>query len=698
MQARSLGSVLLRKGLKLSKSNNFNVFTIDFNEELVGLNGESLHQQVQFVHLSIKTMLSLYEFAQFKPRSVIVVGHSVGGVVARALFMLEDFDPRSVSLLLTFASPVLAPVICIDYKMARFYDDVNKYWDTNWKNLYNVSVLSISGGEQDLLVRHSLTRLNNRRNNCLSTSLLAVPGVNLTTDHQAIVWCKQLVLTTTRFLYRLVDDSSNQITEDVERRHRLMNLYFGETFRSVKHSLHINSKVKLLPTYTRTATTQRYWSLQHPKSEVGLYYTFEIDYFLNLNASTFVARISSSYDKWILVCSGSADCSYAINLSAHAQAVQEGRLIRIDLALFKGFSHILIRMPPHKAITSLEVNIASRDDDVSISVPSIFSNLWTLNKGYDFSINSSHSGPRFYYRVNLVRFSDIYQCFLVKLMNAKGLLEYDPSWDEGMARMRKNSIMLKLDYSPDDEQLVFLHVYSTTMNPSLNIQSQFLEGFQQILRQYFAALPQFVLVIILLVYSYQVKELVQGKQCPSESTVLFGKVKPYKIQPFISLINFMYRYDWFVLAWTNVGLPIPDSVLLSKSHGVWFAFCPFILFIVAFEVYFVLMFVQKVLSWLLLGFMKFFTIKFFTVLHNANYVRAFLHSIVLSVITPVNSSYALLYIYATSLISACYLTISCKSRSEEKIVGDGAMRIVFSQIWLWLFLYSAATSTIFTHR
>jgi len=38
-----------------------NVFTIDFNEELVALYGGSLHRQTQFLHESIKAILRLYK-------------------------------------------------------------------------------------------------------------------------------------------------------------------------------------------------------------------------------------------------------------------------------------------------------------------------------------------------------------------------------------------------------------------------------------------------------------------------------------------------------------------------------------------------------------------------------------------------------------------------------------------------------------
>lgn len=61
MAARSLGSVALRKAEGLEGDVHFNVFTVDFNEELVALYGGSLLRQTRFLHESIKAILRLYK-------------------------------------------------------------------------------------------------------------------------------------------------------------------------------------------------------------------------------------------------------------------------------------------------------------------------------------------------------------------------------------------------------------------------------------------------------------------------------------------------------------------------------------------------------------------------------------------------------------------------------------------------------------
>lgn len=60
-KARSLGSVALRKAENVEGGLHFNVFTVDFNEELVALYGGSLLRQTHFLHESIKAILRLYK-------------------------------------------------------------------------------------------------------------------------------------------------------------------------------------------------------------------------------------------------------------------------------------------------------------------------------------------------------------------------------------------------------------------------------------------------------------------------------------------------------------------------------------------------------------------------------------------------------------------------------------------------------------
>uniref|UniRef100_A0A4W4DUK2 GPI inositol-deacylase n=1 Tax=Electrophorus electricus TaxID=8005 RepID=A0A4W4DUK2_ELEEL len=179
-QGRSLGSVALRKAENMEGGIHLNVFTIDFNEELVALYGGGLLRQTHFLHESIKVILRLYKDRPDPPQSVVLVGHSMGGVVARALFTLPGFSPGLVSLILTQASPHQAPVLSLDPYILEFYSSVSRRWSTEAEDLRNVTVLSVGGGYRDYQVRSGLT--------ALSCSVTAVPRTWVSTDHLSIVW------------------------------------------------------------------------------------------------------------------------------------------------------------------------------------------------------------------------------------------------------------------------------------------------------------------------------------------------------------------------------------------------------------------------------------------------------------------------------------------------------------------------------
>ena len=58
---------------------HFNTFTIDFNEELNGIYGGTMQKQTEFVASAIRTIFKFYP----NDEKIFIVGHSMGGIVAR---------------------------------------------------------------------------------------------------------------------------------------------------------------------------------------------------------------------------------------------------------------------------------------------------------------------------------------------------------------------------------------------------------------------------------------------------------------------------------------------------------------------------------------------------------------------------------------------------------------------------------------
>lgn len=94
---------------------------------------------------SIEAILDLYQDVPFsrRPKSIVIVAHSMGGLVARGVIALTDLDVSSVSSIYSLATPHLYPVINLDRHIANTYDAVNSYWRENADKL-TVSVLGHS--------------------------------------------------------------------------------------------------------------------------------------------------------------------------------------------------------------------------------------------------------------------------------------------------------------------------------------------------------------------------------------------------------------------------------------------------------------------------------------------------------------------------------------------------------------------------
>ena len=102
-----MASIALRKALdddnydgKYSRSIHFDYFAVDFGEELSAVYGGVLDDQSSFTALAVSKVLTLYADSKSSrgapPSSVVLIGHSIGGVVAKAVFSEPEFESSQV--------------------------------------------------------------------------------------------------------------------------------------------------------------------------------------------------------------------------------------------------------------------------------------------------------------------------------------------------------------------------------------------------------------------------------------------------------------------------------------------------------------------------------------------------------------------------------------------------------------------------
>ncbi|KAJ2084326.1 GPI inositol deacylase [Coemansia sp. RSA 988] len=198
----------------------YDFFTISLNEELTALHGYSILEQADFVNDVIRYILSLYpktrrhnkqEFGTglVDPESVVVVGHSMGGVVARTVFTLPNYVTGSIQALFTLSTPHNNPTASLESHVEDVYSSINQFWRHGFHNgtLSTVSLVSIAGGNLDSMINSDYTYVGDLAPSRNSLSILS-SGINdvwLSLDHQSILWCAQMARKFATMMVQIMD-------------------------------------------------------------------------------------------------------------------------------------------------------------------------------------------------------------------------------------------------------------------------------------------------------------------------------------------------------------------------------------------------------------------------------------------------------------------------------------------------------------
>ncbi|KAI8353344.1 PGAP1-like protein-domain-containing protein [Blakeslea trispora] len=211
-QIRSLASETTRLFHSGQARQNIDFFTIGFNEELSALDGPTLLDQAEYTNKAIKLILSLYNDHPKPPSSVLVIGHSMGGIVARTSFMLSSHIPYSINTIITLATPHMSAPLLLDSRIYKIYKNLTQFWTDNQStSLKHVTLVSIAGGSLDNIVNSDTTSIEEfiPETHGLTTYTTSIPGVWTSADHMAILWCNQLIRVLASTILQVVDVQDN---------------------------------------------------------------------------------------------------------------------------------------------------------------------------------------------------------------------------------------------------------------------------------------------------------------------------------------------------------------------------------------------------------------------------------------------------------------------------------------------------------
>lgn len=172
-------------------------FTVNFQEDLTAFDGTTVIDQAEYLNQAIAYILSLYSSHPNPPTSVIVIGHSMGGIVARTMVTLDSYIHGSINTILTLATPHVLPPVSFDKGIVGLYHNVNEFWKTETApggKLEDTLLVSVTGGIRDQMIPAEYSSVDTflPPTNGFAVATTSIPDVWMSIDHQAMVWCHQL--------------------------------------------------------------------------------------------------------------------------------------------------------------------------------------------------------------------------------------------------------------------------------------------------------------------------------------------------------------------------------------------------------------------------------------------------------------------------------------------------------------------------
>ncbi|KAF9429057.1 GPI inositol deacylase [Entomortierella beljakovae] len=232
---------------------------VDLNEEFSAFHGQLLLDQSRYVNEVIAYILSLYDGSTSdnpRPESVLIVGHSMGGIVARTLFTMDNFVHGSVNTILTIATPHMIPPLALDNTITNIYSTIERYWTEGYIGpdaiLSNVSLVSIMGGTQDITVNSDSGNIHYfvPQSHGFSVFTTSIPHAWVGSDHLSILWCNQVVKQIGAALVEAVDARSpTQVKPLYERIKAFRNHLLSEKSYSNSQGVEENKPLVLSKDY-----------------------------------------------------------------------------------------------------------------------------------------------------------------------------------------------------------------------------------------------------------------------------------------------------------------------------------------------------------------------------------------------------------------------------------------------------------------
>ncbi|KAK4868259.1 hypothetical protein LT330_007457 [Penicillium expansum] len=225
-------------------------FMVDFNEDMAAFHGQTLLDQAEYVNEAISYILSLYHDPRRTrrdpglpdPSAVILIGHSMGGIVARTSLTMANYQANSVNTIITMSAPHAKPPVSFDSDIVHTYKQINDYWRDayaqTWANnnpLWHVTLISIAGGARDTVVPSDYASISSLvpETHGFTVFTSSIPDVWIGMDHLSITWCDQFRKAIIKSLFEIVDARRPTQTKPRAERMRVLKRWYLTGLESV---------------------------------------------------------------------------------------------------------------------------------------------------------------------------------------------------------------------------------------------------------------------------------------------------------------------------------------------------------------------------------------------------------------------------------------------------------------------------------
>lgn len=155
----------------------------------------------------------------------MLVGHSMGGIVARTMFTMHNYQPNTINTIITLSAPHARAPVSFDQDIVDTYQNINEYWRKSYSidqsPLDHVTLVSIVGGGLDTVVPSDYASLTSLvpESHGFTVFTSTMPHVWTGMDHLAIIWCDQLRKAVIKALFDVAD--VKQPTQTIPREERM---------------------------------------------------------------------------------------------------------------------------------------------------------------------------------------------------------------------------------------------------------------------------------------------------------------------------------------------------------------------------------------------------------------------------------------------------------------------------------------------